>query len=389
MAEDWEKGSDAKDTLDGETAEALLKAVREALRREKTSDNKHTSGNSFRDTIWCRDSCDSELSLRTEEANKAFFEQRTKAIAINRQSRLVFDPQQSINEFPHTEVETPSEKAFISRTEEDLSENSSYREEQTGESTSLSFNTPSAEAPCTADRREKLFRRIACGTASDYQKLEFLLLPYFNDIPSELAKELLLQFGSLRSVLLSSPTELSAIPGVPPLAALSVPQYVPLLYGGEDASSPSSLNGIRVDSPDKAAKIFRKILGYGKTEKFYALHLDKHMRILAVERVADGGSSRVAVSISRLVSSAILSGAKYVILSHNHPNNADFASAADVSVTKSISDACYIVGIKLLDHIIMAGLAPDAYCSLARSDARLDGYFDIVDGYKYTIPRGF
>ena len=178
---------------------------------------------------------------------------------------------------------------------------------------------------------------------------------------------MLLQFGSLRSVLLSSPTELSAIPGVPPLAALSVPQYVPLLYGGEDASSPSSLNGIRVDSPDKAAKIFRKILGYGKTEKFYALHLDKHMRILAVERVADGGSSRVAVSISRLVSSAILSGAKYVILSHNHPNNADFASAADVSVTKSISDACYIVGIKLLDHIIMAGLAPDAYCSLTCS----------------------
>ena len=43
MAEDWEKGSDAKDTLDGETAEALLKAVREALRREETSDNKHTS----------------------------------------------------------------------------------------------------------------------------------------------------------------------------------------------------------------------------------------------------------------------------------------------------------------------------------------------------------
>ena len=85
----------------------------------------------------------------------------------------------------------------------------------------------------------------------------------------------------------------------------------------------------------------------------------------------------------------MLIGAKYVILSHNHPNNTDFASAADISVTKSISEAYYSVGIKLLDHIIMAGLAPVAYCSLAQSDPRLDGFFDLDDGYKYTIPRGF
>lgn len=228
--------------------------------------------------------------------------------------------------------------------------------------------------------RELLAEKVAGNVASEYEKLEFLLLPYFKEPPEAFAKKLLRAFGSLRAVLFASPEELRQIEGMPSLAALTIPQYAALLYGVNSAAP--GYKG-KIDSPEKAAKLLVKWLGYGKKERFYVLHLDKNNRLITAKQVAEGNFSKVTISTAYLVAEAIAVGAHSVIMAHNHPNNSPFPSEADISTTKSFSEAYYSVGINLLDHIIIAGVAPDAFYSLARGERSLENYFDVVDGYRF------
>lgn len=228
--------------------------------------------------------------------------------------------------------------------------------------------------------RELLAEKVAGNVASEYEKLEFLLLPYFKEPPEAFAKKMLRAFGSLRAVLFASPEELRQIEGMPSLAALTIPQYAALLYGVNSAAP--GYKG-KIDSPEKAAKLLVKWLGYGKKERFYVLHLDKNNRLITAKQVAEGNFSKVTISTAYLVAEAIAVGAHSVIMAHNHPNNSPFPSEADVSTTKSFSEAYYSVGINLLDHIIIAGVAPDAFYSLARGERSLENYFDVVDGYRF------
>lgn len=228
--------------------------------------------------------------------------------------------------------------------------------------------------------RELLAEKVAGNVASEYEKLEFLLLPYFKEPPEVFAKKLLRAFGSLRAVLFASPEELRQIDGMPSLAALTIPQYAALLYGANSAAP--GYKG-KIDSPEKAAKLLVKWLGYGKKERFYVLHLDKNNRLITAKQVAEGNFSKVTISTAYLVAEAIAVGAHSVIMAHNHPNNSPFPSEADISTTKSFSEAYYSVGINLLDHIIIAGVAPDAFYSLARGERSLENYFDVEDGYRF------
>lgn len=228
--------------------------------------------------------------------------------------------------------------------------------------------------------RELLAEKVAGNVASEYEKLEFLLLPYFKEPPEAFAKKMLRAFGSLRAVLYASPEELRQIEGMPSLAALTIPQYAAMLYGANSAAP--GYKG-KIDSPEKAAKLLAKWLGYGKKERFYVLHLDKNNRLITAKQVAEGNFSKVTVSTAYLVAEAIAVGAHSVIMAHNHPNNAPFPSEADISTTKSFSEAYYSVGINLLDHIIIAGVAPDAFYSLARGERSLENYFDVVEGYRF------
>ena len=228
--------------------------------------------------------------------------------------------------------------------------------------------------------RELLAEKVAGNVASEYEKLEFLLLPYFKEPPEAFAKKMLRAFGSLRAVLFASPEELRQIEGMPSLAALTIPQYAALLYGANSAAP--GYKG-KIDSPEKAAKLLVKLLGYGKKERFYVLHLDKNNRLITAKQVAEGNFSKVTISTAYLVAEAIAVGAHSVIMAHNHPNNSPFPSEADISTTKSFSEAYYSVGINLLDHIIIAGVAPDAFYSLARGERSLENYFDVVDGYRF------
>lgn len=98
-------------------------------------------------------------------------------------------------------------------------------------------------------------------------------------------------------------------------------------------------------------------------EEFHVLMLNKAMKVLGHAALFTGGIDSATIDIRIVMQAAILSNCCCLVLAHNHPSGALTPSAADRNITKRISQACKLMDIALIDHII---LAPDgSYYSFA------------------------
>ena len=97
-------------------------------------------------------------------------------------------------------------------------------------------------------------------------------------------------------------------------------------------------------------------------EEVYVLFLNRAMRVLGISNVAKGGVNGAAVDIRIILQIALKVSASFITISHNHPSGSVRPSADDLVMTKTIQRGCEAIGIKLLDHVIMA---EESYCSFA------------------------
>jgi DNA repair protein RadC len=70
--------------------------------------------------------------------------------------------------------------------------------------------------------------------------------------------------------------------------------------------------------------------------------------------LSHGGLVGAAVDLRELLRHAILAQATAVILCHNHPSGNVNPSSDDNILTNRVSEACKMMGIKLMDHIIIS-----------------------------------
>lgn len=89
-------------------------------------------------------------------------------------------------------------------------------------------------------------------------------------------------------------------------------------------------------------------------EEVWLLSLDGSNGLLSARRIAQGGTHGCALTPRDILRPAVRDGAAAVILLHNHPSGDPTPSAADVQMTRAACDACGVVGIDLLDHVVVA-----------------------------------
>lgn len=114
---------------------------------------------------------------------------------------------------------------------------------------------------------------------------------------------------------------------------------------------PRRKSGI-IRSPESAAKFMRLLLKDNAREHFIALYMSGSHEVISFS-VVSIGSANASIACSREVyQPAVLVGACSIIVGHNHPSGCLMPSKEDVAVTKRLSEAGSILGIKLLDHVI-------------------------------------
>jgi DNA repair protein RadC len=88
-------------------------------------------------------------------------------------------------------------------------------------------------------------------------------------------------------------------------------------------------------------------------EEFWLLLMNQNYRLIKKLSIAHGGITEVAVDIRIIMREAILANATILAVCHNHPSGSLRPSQADNAITTSIQQACNVMRIKFLDHVIV------------------------------------
>lgn len=88
-------------------------------------------------------------------------------------------------------------------------------------------------------------------------------------------------------------------------------------------------------------------------EVFAVLFLNNQNQLIRYEEMFSGTVNCVEVHPREILRLALKVNAVSVILAHNHPSGNENPSRADRLLTKKIVQACELVGINVLDHLII------------------------------------
>ena len=89
------------------------------------------------------------------------------------------------------------------------------------------------------------------------------------------------------------------------------------------------------------------------TEEMWILLLNNQYKLIKKERISAGGLTQTSVDVRIIIKQALLNNATVIAICHNHPSQNIFPSVADDNITNKVSDACKLMNIHLLDHVIV------------------------------------
>lgn len=89
------------------------------------------------------------------------------------------------------------------------------------------------------------------------------------------------------------------------------------------------------------------------TEEFWVLLMNQNYKLIKKLRIAHGGLSEVSVDIRIIMREAVLANATILVAAHNHPSGNIVPSKADDTLTRNLKQACDIMRLHLLDHLVV------------------------------------
>lgn len=173
----------------------------------------------------------------------------------------------------------------------------------------------------------------------------------------DLAKELLVHFGSLDKLFDASITELMQIKGIGRAKAVQLKA----VFGIVLKCRRSPLSPGAIISHEEAYRIAKGEIEHYKQEVLLVLLRDVKGCLIHQEQVARGTLTQVLAHPREIFYPAVRHKAYSFILAHNHPSGDPTPSHADLELTRALIQSSRVMGIGLDDHLI---IGKDSYISL-------------------------
>lgn len=90
-----------------------------------------------------------------------------------------------------------------------------------------------------------------------------------------------------------------------------------------------------------------------KTELFKVIYLNGNHQIISIENESTGTVNQAQPIIREIIHRALQKFATAIICAHNHPSGDTKPSQQDQKFTQDLQQACKIMNIRMLDHIII------------------------------------
>ncbi|OUS15518.1 hypothetical protein A9Q88_10710 [Gammaproteobacteria bacterium 50_400_T64] len=206
-------------------------------------------------------------------------------------------------------------------------------------------NWPEGERP-----REKLINQ-GPRALSDAELLAIFLRTGITGLSAvDLARELLIQFGSISTLLNADLEAFCAVKGLGPAKYAQLQSVLELArrHLGEQLSREQVFT-----NPETVRQYVRAHFQGYQREVFLCLFLDTRHRLIATEELFQGTIDGASVYPREVVKRALQHNAGAVIFSHNHPSGIAEPSGADEKITRQLKEALALVDIRVLDHIVV------------------------------------
>ena len=89
------------------------------------------------------------------------------------------------------------------------------------------------------------------------------------------------------------------------------------------------------------------------TEEFHILLMNQNYRLVKSVKISQGGITETSADIRVMMREAVLCNATILAACHNHPSGSLSPSRADDELTRAIKEACRLMHIHFLDHVIV------------------------------------
>jgi DNA repair protein RadC len=208
--------------------------------------------------------------------------------------------------------------------------------------------------------REKLLRK-GIAALSDAELLAILIATGTqNETAVGLAKKVLALTGNnLNELGKLSVKDLQRLKGIGEAKAIGIVAALELGRRRKQSDAPERTT---FQSSKDIADYFIPMLADLPHEEFWVIMLSARLKVIAAQKIAQGGVDNTPVDMRLLMKPCIENLASVVAVAHNHPSGNAKPSVQDSTITQKIKETAALLGIRLADHIIIAG---NAYFSFA------------------------
>ena len=166
----------------------------------------------------------------------------------------------------------------------------------------------------------------------------------------DLARELLIQFGSLRGLLEADCQQFCKSPG---LGEAKFTQLQATLEMSRRYLAEKMARGDALNNPqDTHRYLMAKTRDY-RQEVFACLYLDNHHQVISFDEMFFGTINMASVHPREIVQRAMKHNASAVILARNHPSGIAEPSQADRDLTMQLQKSLALVEVRVLDHVVV------------------------------------
>ncbi|MEU4312714.1 DNA repair protein RadC [Nocardia sp. NPDC024068] len=167
----------------------------------------------------------------------------------------------------------------------------------------------------------------------------------------DLALALLAEFGGVAGLASARPEELARRPGIGTAKAAAISAAFQLAARARNGPE-------RLPPLSRAADIARAawpLFAGARVERLLVLICDSRNRPRQRVFVAEGAIDEVAVPVREILNTVLRHDGRAFALAHNHPSGDPAPSLDDRRVSTLLAAAASTVGLRFLDHVVIAG----------------------------------
>ncbi len=201
--------------------------------------------------------------------------------------------------------------------------------------------------------REKLMKKGA-SALSDAELLAILIgSGNTKETAVELCRRILNDnHNSLNELARLSVSDLEQYLGIGEAKAITI---ISALEVGKRRRTEEVLKLKKIRQSSELFELFGPMMEGLNHEEFWVVFLNGANKVIETVNLTKGGMRQTVVDVPILLRLALEKSAHAIAVAHNHPSGEMNPSGEDAGVTQRIKNGCDTIGVRFLDHIIIAG----------------------------------